>query len=108
MATTRATTANATGAAAAPDGTAIPPPVDTPTPTIHQGGQGSFHFSLTADPSNINLMYVGGDRQGPLCNRQRTVYERCEGVVRSSQRSDRANDCLGRRRRQPRCYRGVG
>ncbi|HEV7240021.1 MAG TPA: RTX toxin, partial [Thermoanaerobaculia bacterium] len=38
--------------------------LDTPNPTIHPGGQGFLHFSLTADPSNVNLMYVGGDRQG--------------------------------------------
>src|SRR5260221_6776278 len=42
----------------------------TPTTTergtayrIHPGGQGGLHLSLTADPSNANLVYVGGDRQ---------------------------------------------
>ena len=30
---------------------------------IHPGGQGSIHFSLAADPSNANLVYIGGDRQ---------------------------------------------
>jgi subtilisin-like proprotein convertase family protein len=44
--------------------------LDTPTTTegtivygIHPGGQGDFHLSLAADPSNVNLVYVGGDRQ---------------------------------------------
>lgn len=44
--------------------------LDTPTTTedglpqgIHPGFQGSIHFSLAADPSNSNLVYVGGDRQ---------------------------------------------
>lgn len=35
------------------------------------GGQGSIHFSIAADPTNSNIVYVGGDRQpgpgeGPL------------------------------------------
>ena len=30
---------------------------------IHPGGQGEIHFSLSADPSNPDLLYVGGDRQ---------------------------------------------
>ena len=30
---------------------------------IHPGGQGGTHFSLVADPTNANLVYVGGDRQ---------------------------------------------
>jgi hypothetical protein len=30
---------------------------------IHPGGQGGLHFSLVADPSNNNIVYVGGDRQ---------------------------------------------
>ncbi|MFT5496138.1 MAG: subtilisin-like proprotein convertase family protein [Kiritimatiellia bacterium] len=27
------------------------------------GGQGSIHFSIVADPTNANVVYVGGDRQ---------------------------------------------
>ncbi len=27
------------------------------------GGQGSIHFSMVADPTNANIVYVGGDRQ---------------------------------------------
>jgi photosystem II stability/assembly factor-like uncharacterized protein/subtilisin-like proprotein convertase family protein len=27
------------------------------------GGQGSTHFSIVADPTNANIVYVGGDRQ---------------------------------------------
>lgn len=34
---------------------------------IHPGGQGRIHFSLAADPTNSNIVYVGGDRQ-PLLN----------------------------------------
>lgn len=29
----------------------------------HPGGQGSIHLSIAADPSNADLVYVGGDRQ---------------------------------------------
>lgn len=27
------------------------------------GGQGAVHFSLVADPNNVNIVYAGGDRQ---------------------------------------------
>lgn len=30
---------------------------------IHSGGQGFLHISLAADPSNDNIVYIGGDRQ---------------------------------------------
>ncbi len=30
---------------------------------IHVGGQGNTHLSLAADPSNSNVVYIGGDRQ---------------------------------------------
>jgi hypothetical protein len=30
---------------------------------IHPGGQGSIHFSIAADPTDANIVYVGGDRQ---------------------------------------------
>jgi hypothetical protein len=30
---------------------------------IHPGGQGQKHFSLCADPTNPNIVYIGGDRQ---------------------------------------------
>ncbi|MFO1493206.1 MAG: hypothetical protein U1F26_00920 [Lysobacterales bacterium] len=30
---------------------------------IHPGGQGSIHLSAAADPTNANIVYVGGDRQ---------------------------------------------
>jgi FlgD Ig-like domain len=30
---------------------------------IHPGGQGSTHFSLVADPTDGNIVYIGGDRQ---------------------------------------------
>jgi hypothetical protein len=38
-------------------------------PTLKPGGQGAVHFSILADPTNVNLVYVGGDRQdGPFPN----------------------------------------
>ena len=38
-------------------------------PDIHPGGQGYIHFSIAADPYDVNILYVGGDRQdGPLPN----------------------------------------
>ena len=30
---------------------------------IHPGGQASIHMSIAADPTNANIVYVGGDRQ---------------------------------------------
>lgn len=30
---------------------------------IHPGAQGSLHLSLTAEPSDVNVVYIGGDRQ---------------------------------------------
>ncbi len=32
-------------------------------PADDPGGQGAIHFSILADPTNPNLVYVGGDRQ---------------------------------------------
>ncbi len=39
---------------------------------IHVGGQGGRHLSITADPSDDNVVYVGGDRQ-PWGNEPTTV-----------------------------------
>jgi hypothetical protein len=47
--------------------------LDTPTTNengtpegLHPGGQGMLYLSIAADPSNANIVYVGGDRQpGP-------------------------------------------
>jgi len=36
---------------------------DTPDGGIHPGAQGGIHLSLAADPSDANIVYVGGDRQ---------------------------------------------
>jgi GEVED domain len=33
------------------------------TPDEIAGGQGAIHFSMVADPTNANIVYVGGDRQ---------------------------------------------
>jgi subtilisin-like proprotein convertase family protein len=30
---------------------------------VHPGGQGSIHLSLAADPTDANIVYIGGDRQ---------------------------------------------
>jgi len=30
---------------------------------IHPGGQGNIHLSIAADPNNVNVVYIGGDRQ---------------------------------------------
>lgn len=35
----------------------------TLVPNIHTGGQGVNNFAIVADPTNPNLVYVGGDRQ---------------------------------------------
>lgn len=35
----------------------------TGTPPQIAGGQGNIHFSIVADPTNPNLVYLGGDRQ---------------------------------------------
>ncbi|MEO1088689.1 MAG: RTX toxin, partial [Acidobacteriota bacterium] len=38
-------------------------------PDVNPGGQGYIHFSIAADPYDVNILYVGGDRQeGPFPN----------------------------------------
>jgi len=37
--------------------------LDRPSPTIHPGFQASIHFSIVADPTDTNIVYVAGDRQ---------------------------------------------
>ncbi|QTD48650.1 sialidase family protein [Sulfidibacter corallicola] len=37
--------------------------MDLPNPTIHPGGQASIHLSIAADPTNDQIVYIGGDRQ---------------------------------------------
>ena len=42
----------------------LPVTIENGTPIgIHPGAQGDFHLSLTADPTDANLVYIGGDRQ---------------------------------------------
>jgi hypothetical protein len=46
----------------------VPTTIDGPvgntiTNGIHPGGQAGIHFSLLADPTNDNVVYIGGDRQ---------------------------------------------
>ena len=42
----------------------MPVTIENGTPIgIHPGGQGDFHLSLVADPTDANLVYIGGDRQ---------------------------------------------
>jgi hypothetical protein len=43
---------------------AVPTSVDaTVTRGLHPGGQGDTHFSIVVDPTNANVVYVGGDAQ---------------------------------------------
>jgi hypothetical protein len=45
----------------------LPMTIEDGTPIgIHPGGQGDFHLSLVADPTNPNIVYIGGDRQPAL------------------------------------------
>lgn len=37
-------------------------------PRFKPGGQGAIHFSIRADPTRPNIVYVGGDRQDLACN----------------------------------------
>jgi len=54
-----------------PDGGTTWTPLDLPRTTedagttqgIHPGSLGNTHLSITADPTNANIVYVGGDRQ---------------------------------------------
>ncbi len=46
----------------APSGAAAAVNIPIP-PQIHPGGQGQIHFSFRADPTNPNVIYLGGDRQ---------------------------------------------
>lgn len=42
----------------------MPVTIENGTPIgIHPGAQGDFHLSLVADPTDANLVYIGGDRQ---------------------------------------------
>ena len=42
----------------------LPTTVEAGNPVgIHPGGQGWIHFSLAADSTNPNIVYIGGDRQ---------------------------------------------
>jgi hypothetical protein len=55
------TNENGTNVGLNPRGTKGPGPGSPPEEIA--GGQGSIHFSIIADPSNANIVYVGGDRQ---------------------------------------------
>ena len=37
--------------------------MDIPSRTVHPGGQASRHMSIAADRTNVNIVYIGGDRQ---------------------------------------------
>ena len=42
----------------------LPVTIEDGTPIgINPGGQGEVHLSITADPTNANIVYIGGDRQ---------------------------------------------
>ncbi|MBK8284487.1 MAG: RTX toxin [Ahniella sp.] len=61
-----------------PDGTSGWVDMGVPTTTeaggiaigAHAGGQGSIHFSMAADPANVNVVYLAGDRQPYFGGRQ--------------------------------------
>ena len=40
--------------------------VFTQTFGIHHGGQGNVHFSIVADPTRPDVIYIGGDTQAPV------------------------------------------
>lgn len=56
---------------------------------IHPGNQGRTHFSFVADPTNANIVYIGGDRQ-PAWN------EGTPGVSSQFPNSINANNYTGR------------
>jgi len=45
------------------DGGASWSALDLPSPSIHPGFQASLHFSIAADPTDPDIVYLGGDRQ---------------------------------------------
>ncbi len=58
---TPSTNENGTDVGLNPRGTKGPGPEAAPDEIA--GGQGSIHFSVRPDPTNSNIVYVGGDRQ---------------------------------------------
>lgn len=60
---TPSTNENGTDVGLNPRGGKGPQEAENPTPEEIAGGQGSIHFSIVADPTNANIVYVGGDRQ---------------------------------------------
>jgi len=58
-------------------------------PAIHPGGQGDIHFSITADPTDANDVYVGGDRQAAApfvasifrCDASAAAGSQCTSIV---------------------------
>ena len=64
--------------------------VFTQTFGIHNGGQGDIHFSLLADPTNPNVVYIGGDRQPVAGSYDRNGDGRCR---RESQYAGPYRDC---------------
>jgi len=46
---------------------------------IHPGGQGGLHMSLVADPTNPDVVYIGGDRQ-PLSNQDSGTFPNSIGA----------------------------
>ena len=62
---------------------------------IHAGGQGGLHLSITLDPGNSDIVYVGGDRQ-PLFNEGGAApsFPNSIGAVNFSGRLFRGNASL--------------
>jgi hypothetical protein len=59
-------------------------------PSEHPGGQGSIHFSIRADPTDPNIVYLGGDRQ-PGGGDGNAVFPNSLGAVNYSGRLFRVN-----------------
>jgi len=59
-------------------------------PSEHPGAQGSIHFSIRADPTDPNIVYLGGDRQ-PGGGDGNAVFPNSLGAVNYSGRLFRVN-----------------
>lgn len=64
---------------------------------IHPAGQGRIHFSIAADPTDTNIVYVGGDRQptfGELVPGSTQFFPNSLGALTYSGRLFRGNASL--------------
>ena len=61
---------------------------------IHVGAQGSIHLSIAADPSNAQVVYIGGDRQPAADELVLPAFPNSLGAVNYSGRLFRGNASL--------------